>query len=61
MENLDQDAIFNFAPDFTDREWKTLINAVNYADDPFGDVAHNLKIIVAKLVIIINALAVLSE
>lgn len=42
-----------YAKDWRDlldqREQKTLANALDYAQDPFGDMGHNLKVILAKL------------
>lgn len=35
---------------FDDREMKAIKACLEYNNDPFGDVAHNLKVIVAKLV-----------
>lgn len=34
---------------FDERQQKTIAAALEYAKDPYGDVAHNLKVIVAKL------------
>jgi len=40
----------HLADHFDQRELKAILACLFYGDDPFGDVAHNLKIIVAKLV-----------
>lgn len=34
---------------FNARELKAIRDCVTYLEDPYGDVAHNLKVIVAKL------------
>lgn len=38
---------------FDEREWKTIQNALEYAKDPFGDVGHAQKLLIAKLIGII--------
>lgn len=35
---------------FDERQRKTIAACREYADDPYGDVAHNLKVIIAQLV-----------
>lgn len=46
---------------FDERQQKTIQNAIEYNKDPYGDVAHNLKIIVARLVALVDTQATMLE